>query len=127
MAAANGLDAILKLNPVTFNWKSTASPSSTQTGFIAQDVQKVFPNFVSVGSNATVKHSDGSSEVLKDVLAVNYTGLIVPVVKAIQELKAANDDVVSETAALRAQLKAANDNEARMEQRLERLERAGKR
>jgi hypothetical protein len=38
------------------------------------------------------------------------TGPTVPVVKAIQELKAANDNVVSETAALRAQLKAANDN-----------------
>ena len=40
------------------------------------------------------------------------TGPTVPVVKAIQELKAANDNMVSdsETAALRAQLKVANDN-----------------
>jgi hypothetical protein len=35
---------------------------------------------------------------------VNYEGLIVPEIKAIQELKAANDN-------LRLELKAANDNQ----------------
>jgi uncharacterized protein involved in exopolysaccharide biosynthesis len=45
-------------------------------------------------------------------------------VKAIQELKEANDNVVSETAALKVQLKAANENTARLEERLERLEHA---
>ena len=43
-------------------------------------------------------------------------------VKSIQELKAANDNLVSKTTTLEAQLKAANDNEARLEQRIEWLE-----
>jgi hypothetical protein len=44
-----------------------------------------------------------------------------------RQFKAANDNVVSETAALRAQLTAANDNSAHLEQRLERLEKAAAR
>ena len=57
-------------------------------------------------------HADGSSE-------VNYAGLIVPVVKAIQELKADNDNLVSKTAALEAQLKTANDNYVELKREVE--------
>jgi hypothetical protein len=39
----NGLDAVMKLRPVTFSWLKTGKPG---VGFIAQEVEKVLPNLV---------------------------------------------------------------------------------
>ena len=41
------------------------------------------------------------------------------IIKSVQEFKAASDNLVSETNALRAQLKASNDNETKLEKRIE--------
>jgi hypothetical protein len=100
LPASDGLEAILKLNPVTFNWKSITSPRETQTGFIAQEVQKVLPDLVSHAPDTKLTLADGKTEDVKDVEGLNYTGFVVPLVKAVQELKADNDN-----------LRAANDNE----------------
>jgi outer membrane murein-binding lipoprotein Lpp len=54
---------------------------------------------------------------------VEHSRVTPAILQSVLELKAANDNLVSETTALKRQLKAANDNEARMEQRIERLER----
>ena len=43
------LDQLVQLKGVTYEWKDTtdrAHPAGTQTGFIAQDVEKVFPGWV---------------------------------------------------------------------------------
>jgi len=42
----------------------------------------------------------------------------------LSKLKAANDNLISETTTLKAQLRAANDKQKLLERRLERLERA---
>ncbi|HEX5862847.1 MAG TPA: tail fiber domain-containing protein [Casimicrobiaceae bacterium] len=48
--APSSLSAVRQLNPVSFVWNSfmtgNGAPTSTQFGFIAQDVAKVFPNLV---------------------------------------------------------------------------------
>ena len=78
--ASTSLSLIDELNPVTFNWLSAGQSSTTQVGFIAQDVQKIFPNLVSTTS-ATALTPGGT-------LGLNYIGLIAPLVKAVQALAA---------------------------------------
>ncbi len=71
--ASSTLDKINALRPVTFNWNS--DPNGDQSiGFIAQDMQKVFPEFVNIVDPNT------------GYLGVNYAGLVSPIVKAIQEM-----------------------------------------
>jgi hypothetical protein len=68
----DGLTAVLKINPVTYNWKSEAGGSAAHTGFIAQDVQPILPDLISQGP-------DG-------YYTLNYAGLTPYLVKAIQEV-----------------------------------------
>jgi hypothetical protein len=65
---------LLQLRPVDYLWKSqetSEEPSKRNLGFIAQEVKEVFPELVTVSP-------DG-------MFGVEYTGLISPLVKAIQE------------------------------------------
>lgn len=41
------LDDVLSLKPVTWQWRQDEAGKGTQYGFIAQDVESVFPDFVS--------------------------------------------------------------------------------
>jgi len=68
--SATTLEKILKLNPVNFTWKNNPQ-LGTKTGFIAQEVQSVFPEFV--------------NELPNGYLGLDYAGLVVPAIKAIQE------------------------------------------
>ena len=109
----DGLASILKLRPVRFHWKDAKKDKleGEKLGFIAQDIEKVFPEVV-VDSriDTSVTTVDGKKESVKNAKTLSYGDLVVPVVKSIQELKAENDNLVSKTGALEAQLKAANDN-----------------
>lgn len=71
---SNGLDSLLKIRGVSFNWKASGKKDM---GVIAQEVEKVFPFVVSV-------RDDGKK-------AVEYDSLIAPVIEAIRELKQQND------------------------------------
>jgi hypothetical protein len=101
----SSLEAMLKLRPVTFHWKSVASSKALQTGFIAQEVQRVLPNLVSAAPDADIASTNGNVTKIRSVLGINYTGLVVPIVKAVQELKTLHDSDI-------AKLEAANDNQA---------------
>jgi Chaperone of endosialidase len=68
-----GLNIIDKLNPVSFNWKDETKGTALQYGFIAQDMQTVLPDLVSIKPGKD------------DMLSLNYIGLIAPMVKSIQE------------------------------------------
>jgi len=48
--ASSSLSLIDQLNPVTFNWIDPDEGTTPQLGFIAQQVQQVFPNLVSTTS-----------------------------------------------------------------------------
>jgi hypothetical protein len=76
--ASSSLAAIEALNPVSYQWVNNIFGSGEQTGFIAQQVQQVFPNLVSTTS-PTALTPDGT-------LSLNYIDLISPIVSAIQEL-----------------------------------------
>ena len=76
---SSGLQAILKLNPVSYEKKpSIASTdySINENGFIAQEVQKVLPGLVHEGTDE------------EKLLSVNYIALIPVLSKAIQEQQA---------------------------------------
>jgi hypothetical protein len=64
---------ILDVRPVSFNWKKSFSKNETQQyGFIAQEIQKIFPNLVKVNEDET--------------LAVNYVGMIPLLIDHIKKL-----------------------------------------
>ena len=68
-----GLDEILKLNPVTFNWIEDKINQGKQYGFIAQEVQKIMPDLVkNLG--------------IKDYLGLDKEAIFTILVRAIQQL-----------------------------------------
>ena len=69
---------IMLLRPVTFTMKADAT-NKLQYGFLAQQVQQVFPTLVSLSSATTTYTPDGT-------LTLAYDGLIAPIVSAIQEI-----------------------------------------
>jgi hypothetical protein len=81
-----GLEEITALQPVKFRYKSDnprkLDPSLEQVGFVAQEVQKIFPEAVSAGP-------DG-------YLDFNIHSINVAMVSAIKSLKAENDRLKSE-------------------------------
>jgi hypothetical protein len=85
--ASSTLALIDQLNPVTFNWIDPNQDQTPQMGFIAQQVQQIFPNLVSTTS-PTALTPDGT-------LGVNYIGFVAPIIKSVQALYA---DVASLTA-----------------------------
>lgn len=115
-----GLDFILKLKPVTYNvrpvelHKIWGTPDSlvsridhseaekeTRIGFVAQDVEKAAKESGFSFPGIDVPRNE------HEVYTLRYVDFIMPMVKAIQELKAENDSLKSENATL----KAANDKQ----------------
>jgi endosialidase-like protein len=82
--SSSTLDQVASLNPITFNWIDPANGTSTQVGFLAQDVQKSFPLLVKHSSATTTSAPDG-------ILTVNYIGLVPYVVKAVQDIASIRD------------------------------------
>ncbi|MFH1178409.1 MAG: tail fiber domain-containing protein, partial [bacterium] len=78
--ATSSLAAINALNPVSFYWRDATLGANQQFGLVAQEVQSVFPNLVQA-TNPTALTPDGT-------LTVNYSGLIAPMIRSIQELDA---------------------------------------
>ena len=66
-----------QLNPVSYN-RIDQPDQGTNLGFIAQEVQKIFPTLVSTSSPTTLTPNG--------TLTLNYQGLIAPLVKAVQAL-----------------------------------------
>ncbi|MCB2195349.1 MAG: tail fiber domain-containing protein [Bacteroidetes bacterium] len=67
-----GLDAIIKLRPVSFRWKNESSDGK-KLGLIAQEVQPVISEVVHVGNDED------------KTLGINYSELVPVLIKGIQE------------------------------------------
>ena len=80
------LTRIQALNGVNYHWKKHPE-TSLQTGFIAQEVQKIFPELVETDQEG--------------FLSVNYTGLIPHLLEAIKELQEKNEVQSSTTQSLK--------------------------
>jgi hypothetical protein len=101
------LDRVLQLRGVTFEYANPDSyqlPAGRHTGFIAQEVQQIFPDWI--GSTA-----DG-------YLTVGPNGFEALTVEALRELRAEKD---AEIAALQRNLEEAGERNAAMQNRLDDL------
>lgn len=93
---SNSLDTIKKLNPVKFNWIDNFAElekDKTLYGFVAQEVQDVFPDAVQPfcdGKPVTV-----DDKVIENPLTVREKFLVPMLVKAIQEQQVIIDDLKS--------------------------------
>lgn len=58
IASSTALADVLALQPVTYNWRDPAQPTTTQLGFIAQQVEKVVPELVTTNASTTMKAVD---------------------------------------------------------------------
>jgi len=83
---AKGLEVINKLNPVAYNWKADGNADE---GLIAQEVLDIVPNAVS-----------GSEE---DMYQMDYSKLVTPLIKAVQEQQ-------EQIETLKAEVKELKDN-----------------
>ena len=100
------LKKVLQLQPVTYRYKSQTEATRRSMGFIAQDVQSLFPELV--------KNNPGRDG-QEDYLAVNYAGFGVLAVKSIQEQQAQIQTLQGENEVLKNKVEA-------MDARLQRLE-----
>jgi hypothetical protein len=97
------LEKLSELDLMQFRWNDTAArlyhneTTVTNTGYIAQSVQKVFPELVSMDEKGYRK--------------LDYTTLQLYGLEAIKELKSENDKLSSDNAALKSR---ADDNERRL-------------
>jgi hypothetical protein len=63
-----------------------------QIGFIAQEVQPILPQLVLNDSGTTtITLTDGSTQQIPNTLSLNYQKLVVPLVKAVQEIASITD------------------------------------
>jgi hypothetical protein len=76
-----GLNEILQLRPVSYNWKNDTINQGKQFGFIAQEVQEIMPELVK-----EFETKDGDEEVIR--LGLDKEAIFVAMVNAIKELKA---------------------------------------
>lgn len=95
LESASGLNAIIRINPIRFHWKDEAKDKAEgpQIGLSAQDVKAVLPHAVHEATEQIVVYGPDGQEVVEKPLAVDYEALIVPLVKAVQDLKAENDNL----------------------------------
>jgi hypothetical protein len=99
----DGLAAIMRLRPVQYQWRDQQlnKDRGKQLGFIAQEVEVIFPELViTSGDSKTITLADGSKQVIDKPKSMDYSGMVVPLVKAVQEIKAVLDDVLAKIAKL---------------------------
>lgn len=72
------LDRVTRLHGVLYDWKAGGPGSRDQLGFVAQEVEKVFPEAVRTGSGSGMK-------------SVGYGSLLAPLVEAVKAQQEAID------------------------------------
>ncbi len=82
----NMLNVIMELQPKTYQMKADNSPNNISYGLIAQDVEKVLPELITVYNG-----DDGDG--IKDLQMLSYTELIPILIKAMQEQQAIIEDL----------------------------------
>lgn len=87
-----GLDAVMKLRPVSYNWKT--GDQSTKLGFIAQELEKVLPEVVKVNEDKDKTYG------------VYYSDIIPVLTKAIQEQQGIIEQLKQQNTTLEQRIKA---------------------
>ena len=101
-----GLNTILKLNPVSYNWKNRPKENSKTFGLIAQEVQPIINEIIDVGED------------INKTLSINYIELIPVLINAIKEQQDVIENQNTEIKQISAKLNQYKD----LDQRLRLLE-----
>jgi hypothetical protein len=104
----NSLKKILLLNGYHYNWKDENADNKLQTGLLAQEVQKLFPELV--------------AENKEGFLSVNYSGLIPVMLESIKEQQKQIDAQAKNYDALQKENEKLTIKNKEFETRLEKLE-----
>jgi trimeric autotransporter adhesin len=73
---------IMAMNGKTYNWNEDSKPKESQIGFIAQEVEKIFPELVQTNENG--------------YKSVNYIALVPVLLEGIKDLQKQLDDKKSD-------------------------------
>ena len=88
----SALNKIAMITGVSYNWiDKNKRGNRRQVGVTAQDVEKVFPELVTI------------SEMDEGVKMVNYSGLIAPLIESVKQLKEENETLKIQAVTLKAQ------------------------
>lgn len=106
----SGLNKVMQLRPVSYNWINPNDGKGTEIGFIAQEVEKVVPeavvhSFASEEQLANAKANGKPIPAITDPYAMKYTELIPVLTKAIQEQQAQIELLQKEIELLKANKK----------------------
>lgn len=80
LSASSSLEKILELRPVSYHWKTEDSSDALKYGFIAQEMEEVFPMLVSTDSQTGIK-------------SIGMSGIIPFLVDAVQEIARQVDEL----------------------------------
>lgn len=92
------LERLEKLNPVTFSYleENKFGVTGTQIGFIAQEVETIFPQWVGESLNPLYNPEDSDSKQPKFAKNISISGFEALATAAIQELRAEKDAQLEE-------------------------------
>jgi len=90
-----GLDFVNQLKPVSYKWNK--DDGKTYYGLIAQDVEETIVN-----EGKSIEEFGGLNKPANDPMGLNYSELISPLIKAVQELSAEVETLKTKVAALEA-------------------------
>tara|TARA_R100001594_G_scaffold84936_1_gene119414 strand:- start:122 stop:751 length:630 start_codon:yes stop_codon:yes gene_type:complete len=102
----NCLEKLLKLNPVSYDWKEAKNDIRGKVGFIAQEVEKIDPSWVVQGNCPEGEEHRVTEEEPVMTLNMNGVWLTAHIVKAIQELSAENTELKTKLDALETRVTA---------------------
>ena len=93
----SALDKINSIRGVTFKWKRDEYPElkyndKTQFGVIAQEVESLHPDFITIGTHPT--------DLDIEMKAVDYSNFVPYLIEAVKELSAKNDALEARVLAL---------------------------
>jgi fibronectin-binding autotransporter adhesin len=109
----SGLDTLMKLRPVTYQWRPDSEAfksagSAIQFGLIAQEVNKVLPEIVILNKHPpTAVDKNGKQSLdakIGESYGVEYTKIIPFLINAAQELKHMLDGVIADVKKLAARV-----------------------
>ena len=89
--SVDGISVIRNLNPVHYQWKN--GKGGDYFGFIAQELYEVIPNAVSPGDTDDVFYLEDGRVNVEEPWAIEMSGIVPYLVKAMQELLDKNDEL----------------------------------
>ncbi len=100
----NALEKTLEMRGVSYTWKTDTSNEDPQIGVIAQEVEKIYPEFVQTDENG--------------MKSVNYAQMTAVLIEAVKALHLELQDLKNDNATLQAKV----DKQQELELRLSRIE-----